>query len=69
MSEGPSSGAPASSECETDCACVSLDDLIALNDEIIALIRAGVPLERGLAGLADDLPGRLGASPPCSPDA
>jgi general secretion pathway protein F len=38
---------------------VSLDDLIALNDEIVALIRAGVPLERGLVGLSGDLPGRL----------
>jgi type II secretory pathway component PulF len=39
---------------------VSLADLAALNDEIIALVRAGVPLERGLAGLSGDLPGRFG---------
>ncbi len=39
---------------------VSLGDLAALNDEIIALVRAGVPLERGLAGLSGDLPGRFG---------
>ena len=39
---------------------VSLDQLIALNDEIAALVRAGVPLERGLAELGADIPGRLG---------
>jgi general secretion pathway protein F len=37
-----------------------LDQLIALNDEIAALARAGVPLERGLAQLGGDMPGRLG---------
>ncbi|MDA1055303.1 MAG: hypothetical protein O3C40_33195 [Planctomycetota bacterium] len=26
---------------------ITLDELVALNDEIIALVRAGVPLERG----------------------
>ena len=39
---------------------MTLDDLIALNDEISALVRAGVPLETGLAELGGDLPGRLG---------
>ena len=39
---------------------MTLEDLIALNDEIAALVRAGVPLERGLAELGGDLPGRLG---------
>lgn len=39
----------------------SLDDLIALNDEIAALARAGMPLERGLLDLGRDVPGRLGA--------
>ena len=39
---------------------VSLDQLIALNDEIAALVRAGVPLDRGLRSLGEDLPGRLG---------
>lgn len=39
---------------------MTLDDLVALNDEIAALVRAGVPLEAGLAELGDDLPGRLG---------
>jgi general secretion pathway protein F len=39
---------------------MTLDDLIALNDEIAALVRAGVPLEQGLAALGGDLPGRMG---------
>ena len=39
---------------------ISLDELIALNDEIAALVRAGIPLDRGLLDLAPDLPGRLG---------
>ena len=38
----------------------SLDDLVALNDEIIALVRSGVPLERGLLDARGDLRGRLG---------
>ena len=39
---------------------ITLDQLIALNDEIAALVRAGVPLDRGLLSLGEDLPGRLG---------
>ncbi len=39
---------------------ITLDQLVALNDEIVALARAGVPLERGLSGLGKDLPGGLG---------
>lgn len=39
---------------------VVMDDLIALNDEIAALSRAGMPLERELLGVGGDLPGRLG---------
>lgn len=39
---------------------MALDDLIALNDEVLALIRAGVPLEQGLMELGRDMPGRLG---------
>jgi len=39
---------------------LSLDELVALGDEIAALIRAGVPLDQGLAGLGHDLPGRTG---------
>jgi type II secretory pathway component PulF len=39
---------------------ITLDQLIALNAEIAALVRAGVPLDRGLSALGEDLPGRLG---------
>jgi type II secretory pathway component PulF len=39
---------------------VSLDDLLALNAEIAALGRAGVPIEEGLLALSGDMPGRLG---------
>jgi type II secretory pathway component PulF len=39
---------------------VTLDQLVALSDEIAALARAGVPLDRGLTELARDLPGRIG---------
>jgi type II secretory pathway component PulF len=39
---------------------MTLSDLIALNDEIAALVRAGVPLEEGLAELGADMPGRMG---------
>jgi general secretion pathway protein F len=39
---------------------LSLDQLIALNDEIAALVRAGIPLERGLLNLGSDFRGRLG---------
>ena len=39
---------------------ISLEQLIVLNDEIAALTRAGIPLDKGLCALGDDLPGRLG---------
>ena len=39
---------------------MSLEHLIAVNDEIIALLRAGVPLEQGLASIGHDLPGAVG---------
>ena len=39
---------------------IQLDELIALNDEIASLVRAGVPLEHALGELSGDLPGRLG---------
>ena len=39
---------------------LTLDQLAALSDEIAALSRAGVPLDRGLKELARELPGRLG---------
>src|SRR5262245_19183177 len=41
---------------------LSLEQFIALNDELAALARAGVPLEKGLADVCRDLPGRLGAA-------
>lgn len=37
----------------------SADDLLALNEELLALIRAGLPLDHGLRTLAQDVPGRL----------
>lgn len=39
---------------------ITLDQLIALNEEIASLVRAGVPLDQGLRALGADLPGRLG---------
>jgi general secretion pathway protein F len=39
---------------------VTLEQLTALSDEISALARAGVPLDRGLRELSRDMPGRLG---------
>jgi len=39
---------------------ITVDQLLALNAEIVALVRAGVPLERGLLVTARDLRGRLG---------
>jgi general secretion pathway protein F len=39
---------------------LTLDQLIALNEEIASLARAGVPLDQGLRTLGEDLPGRLG---------
>ncbi|MFV2066934.1 MAG: type II secretion system F family protein [Pirellulales bacterium] len=38
---------------------ITLDDLAALNDEIVALVGAGVPLQRGLELASADLSGRL----------
>lgn len=40
---------------------ISLDQLVALNEEMAALIRAGVPLEQGLGEIGRDMPGRVGA--------
>lgn len=37
---------------------LGLDDLIALTDEMAALVRAGVPLETGLAEMATELSGK-----------
>jgi general secretion pathway protein F len=39
---------------------ITLDQLVALSDEIASLARAGVPLDRGLTDLSRDLPGRIG---------
>ncbi len=39
---------------------ITPDELIALNEEIVSLVRAGVPLAPALAGVSKDLPGRLG---------
>lgn len=39
---------------------MSLEQLVALNDEIAALTRAGVPLPDGLRQLSRELPGQLG---------
>jgi general secretion pathway protein F len=39
---------------------ITVDQLLALNAEILALVRAGVPLERGLLATARELTGRLG---------
>jgi general secretion pathway protein F len=39
---------------------ITIDQLVALNDEIAALVRAGIPLERGLQAAGRDLRGRLG---------
>ena len=39
---------------------VTLDQLLALTDEIAALVRAGIPLERGLTAWGQDASGKLG---------
>jgi general secretion pathway protein F len=39
---------------------ITLDELVALNDEMLALVRAGVPLEQGLADVRHDVRGNLG---------
>ena len=41
-------------------ATLSLDELVAINDELAALVRAGVPLEATLGEMGRDMPGRLG---------
>ncbi len=40
---------------------ITLDQLLALNDEMAALVRAGIPLEQGLTELGQEMPGKLGA--------
>lgn len=39
---------------------ITIEELLALNDEIVALVRAGVPLELGLAELGEEGDGLLG---------
>jgi type II secretory pathway component PulF len=39
---------------------ITVDQLIALSDEMAALVRAGVPLDRGLVAAGRDLRGRVG---------
>jgi type II secretory pathway component PulF len=39
---------------------ITLDQLLALNEEIAALVRAGIPLDRGLLEAGRDVRGRLG---------
>ncbi len=39
---------------------ITIDQLLALNEEIAALVRAGVPLERGLLETGSEVRGRLG---------
>lgn len=39
---------------------ISLGQLVALNEEMAALVRAGVPLEQGLGEIGRDMPGRVG---------
>lgn len=39
---------------------ITLEDLIALNDEMAALVRAGIPLDQGLRSMSREVPGRLG---------
>ena len=39
---------------------LSLEQLVALNDEMSALVRAGVPLDRGLVDVSEEMPGRIG---------
>jgi general secretion pathway protein F len=39
---------------------ITIDQLLALNEEIAALVRAGVPLDRGLLEAGRDLRGQLG---------
>ena len=40
----------------------SVEDIIALNDEIMALSRAGIPIGRGLLDMGADMPKRLEAA-------
>src|SRR5687767_8429700 len=41
---------------------ISIDHFIALNEELAAIVRAGMPLERNLREAARDIPGTLGTT-------
>jgi type II secretory pathway component PulF len=41
-------------------AAITLDQLLALNEEIAALVRSGVPLEKSLGQMGREMPGDLG---------
>jgi general secretion pathway protein F len=45
---------------EASIGTISIDHFIALNDELAAIVRAGLPLERSLHEVARDIPGTLG---------
>ena len=45
---------------------ITIEQLIALNEEITALVRAGVPLERGLVVAGGRHPGPAGPDRRCS---
>lgn len=45
---------------DTSSGALTLADLIALSEEMSALVRSGIPLERGLLNLGRDIPGQLG---------
>ncbi len=56
----PAGGTPRVGIWRSEMNPMNLDQLIALNDEIAALSRAGIPLGRGLIQVGRDLPARLG---------
>ena len=45
---------------KSNAGAITLEQLAALNDEMAALIRSGVPLEQGLGALGGELPGQPG---------
>ena len=57
---GPEEGLAVSIWPSMHAGSISLDELIALADEMAALAGAGVPLEHGLIDAAGDLSGRSG---------
>ena len=45
---------------KSNAGAITLEQLAALNDEMAALVRSGVPLEQGLGALGGELPGKPG---------